>query len=86
MCVSNIDKVLEKNLSFHSSGDSSSATKDTGGSFSIWPNITLQKSLRCGVMMGHWPNFTLLPVKRYPKLRGKGVPLNLLIFVGTNYH
>ena len=31
---------------------------DNSGAFSVWPNITPEKSLHCGVMMGHWPNFT----------------------------
>ena len=30
---------------------------DNSGAFSVWPNITPEKSLHCGVMMGHWPNF-----------------------------
>ena len=41
VCLKYIGKILEKNLSFHGSGDSSSATTDIGGAFSIWPNITL---------------------------------------------
>ena len=52
MCLKYIGKIQEKKLSFHSSGDSSSVTTDIGGVFSIYPNITLQKSLHCGVMMG----------------------------------
>ena len=31
---------------------------DNSGAFSVWPNIIPEKSLHCGVMMGHWPNFT----------------------------
>ena len=38
-----MDKILEKNLLFHSSGDSSRVTIGTGGAFSMWPNITPQK-------------------------------------------
>ena len=33
-------------------------------------HITPEKSLHCGVMMGHWPNFTLVLAKLYPKLWG----------------
>ena len=85
MCQKYLGKILEKIFPFHSSGDSSSITTDTGGAFSIWPNITPQKSLHCGVMMGHWPNFTLVLAKLYPKLWGKCELLNFLIFVGTDY-
>ena len=31
---------------------------DNSDAFSVWSNITPQKSLNCGVMMGHWHNFT----------------------------
>ena len=67
MCLKYVGKILEKNLFFQSSGDSSSVTADIGGVFSIWPNITPQKSLRCGIMMGHWLNITLVPANLYPK-------------------
>ena len=30
---------------------------DNSGAFSVSPNITPEKSLHGGVMMGHWPNF-----------------------------
>ena len=85
MCLKYIGKILDKNLSFHSSGDSSNITTDIGGAFSMWPNINPLKSLRCGVMMGHWPNITLVPTNLYPKLWSNGELLNFLIFVATNY-
>ena len=85
MCLKYIGKIQEKKLSFHSSGDSSSVTTDIGGVFSIWPNMTPQKSLCYRVMMGHWPNITLALANLYPKLWGNGEPLNFLIFVATNY-
>ena len=85
MCLNYIGKILEKNLSFHNSGDSSSVTTNIGGAFSIWPNISPQKSLCCGVMMSEWPNITLVPANLYPKLWGNGEALNFLIFVATNY-
>ena len=43
---------------------------DNSGAFSLWSNITPEKSLHCGVMMDHWPNFTLVLAKLYPKLWG----------------
>ena len=80
-----MDKILEKNLLFHSSGDSSRVTIGTGGAFSMWPNITPQKPLRCWVIMGNWPNLTLVTAKLYPKLWDNGELLNFVIFVGGNY-
>ena len=77
---------MEKKLPFHSSGESSNVTVDTGGAFSVCSSITPQKSLRCGVMMGHWPNFTLVLAKLYPKLLVIGELQNFLICIGTNYH
>ena len=85
VCLKYIGKILKKKLSFHSSGDSSSVTTDTGDTFSIWPNNTSQKSLLCGVMMGQWRNITLVSANLYPKLWGNGEPMNFLIFVATNY-
>ena len=79
MYVLNIGKILENNFSFHSSGDSNSVTTDTGGA--LWPNITPQKSLCCGVMMGNWPNFILVPAKLYHQTMGDGEPLTFLIFL-----
>ena len=79
MYVLNIGKILEKNFSFHSNGDSNSVTTDTGGA--LWPNITPQKSLCCGVMMGNWPNFILVPAKLYHQTMGDGEPLTFLIFL-----
>ena len=61
-----IDKILENNLFFHSSGNSSRVTTGIGGAFFIWPNITPQKSLPCGFMMGHWSNITLVPATFTP--------------------
>ena len=80
-----IVKIQEKNLSFHSSGDSRSITTDIGGVYSIWSNITSKNSLHCGVMMGHWPNITQVPANPYPKLLSNGELLNFLIFVAINY-
>ena len=54
---------------------------DNGGAFSTWPNITLEESLHCGVMMGHCTNFTLVPAKLYPKLWVNGETLNFFSFV-----
>ena len=48
---------------------------DNSDAFSVWPNITPEKSLHCGVMMGHWPNFTPVLAKLYPKLWGNDEPL-----------
>ena len=79
MCLKYIGKIVEKNWSFQSSSDSSSVTADTGAPFSIPPNITPQKSLRCGVMMCHWPKITLALANLYPKLWGNGELLNFLI-------
>ena len=79
MCLKYIGKILEKNVYLHISGDgdSSSVTTDIGVAFSIWPNITPQKSLRCWVMMGHWSNITLVPANLYPRLLGNGELLSL---------
>ena len=66
MSLEYIGKTLEKNLSFHCSGDSSSVSTDIGDIFSVWPNITPQKSLCCGVMMGQWPNITLVQLTLTP--------------------
>ena len=76
---------MEKKLPFHSSGESSNVTIDTGGAFSIWFSITPQKSFCYGVMI-HWPNFTLVLAKLYPKLLVIGELQNFLICIGTNYH
>ena len=40
------------------------------GAFSIWPNITPQKSLFCGVMMGQQTKYTPITTKTYPKRSG----------------
>ena len=85
VCLKYIDKILEKNLFFQSSDDSRSITTVIGGVFSIWPNITPQNSLHCGVMMGHWPNITQVLANLYRKLWGNGELLNFLIFVAINY-
>ena len=53
---------------------------DNSGAFSVWPNITPEKSLHCGVMMGHRPNFTPVLAKLYPKLWGNDEPLNFYQF------
>ena len=86
MCLKYVGKILEKNLYLHISGDgdSSSVTTDIGGAFSIWPNITPQKSLCCWVMMGHWSNIILEPANLYPRLSGNGELLNFFIFVASN--
>ena len=84
MCLK-YSQIPGKELSFHSNDDSSSVTTDTGGAFSICLNITPGKSLRCGIMMSHWPTFTLASAKLYLKLWGNGKLLNFLIFVGTSY-
>ena len=86
VCLKYTGEILcEKNLSFHSSDDSRSITTVIGGVFSIWPNITAQNSLHCGVMMGHWPNITQVLANLYRKLWGNGELLNFLIFVAINY-
>ena len=36
-------------------------------------------------MISHWPKFTLVRAKHYPKLWGNCEPLNFLIFLRTNY-
>ena len=56
-----------------------------GGAFAVWPTISPEKSLCCGIMMGPWPNFILVLVKFYPKLWVNNEPLNFLTVVGTNY-
>ena len=66
MSLEYIGETLEKNLSFHCSDDSSSVSTDIGGIFSVWPNITPQKWLCCGVMMGQWPNITLVQLTLTP--------------------
>ena len=48
---------------------------DSGSTFSMWPNITPEKSLHCGVMTGHWPNCSPVLTKIYPKLWGNDEPL-----------
>ena len=58
---------------------------DNIGTFSVLPNITPEKSLHVGVMMGHWPNFTPVLSKLYPKQWGNDEPLNFFSFVWTNY-
>ena len=58
---------------------------ENSGAFSVWPNITTEKSLHCGVMMGHWTNFTPVLAKLYPKLWGNDEPLSFFSFVWTNY-
>ena len=58
---------------------------DHRGAFSVWPNITPRKSLHCGVMMDHWPNFTAVLAKLYPKQWGNDEPLTFFSFVWTNY-
>ena len=85
VCLKYIGKILEKNLSFHRSGDSRSNTTVIGGVLSKWTNITPQNSLHCGVMMGHWPNITQVLANLYRKLWGNGELLNFLIFVAINY-
>ena len=57
---------------------------DNSGAFSVWPNITPEKSLHCGIMMSHWPNFALVLAKLYPKLWGNDKLLNFFIFVWRN--
>ena len=44
-------------------------------------NITPDKSIHCGVMMSHWPNFTLVPTKLYPKQWGNDELLKFFSFV-----
>ena len=86
ICVSKTYRQnLEKNLSFHSSGESRSIRTVIGGVFSIWPKITPQISLHCEVMMGHWPNITQVLANLYHKLWGNGELLNFLIFIAINY-
>ena len=68
-CVYIIEKILEKNFFFQCSANNS------WDAFSIWPGITPEKSLHCGVMMSHWPNFKTIVAKLYPKLWSNDEPL-----------
>ena len=51
---------------------------DNRGIFSVWPSITPEKSLHCGVMMDHWPNFIPVPAK--PQTMTYGVMMSCWIF------
>ena len=51
----------------------------------VVPNITPDKSIHCGVMMSHWPNFTLVLTKLYPKQWGNDELLKFFSFAWTDY-
>ena len=93
MCFAEIAKLyhkisvftLQKKSSKRISTFHAVQVSENSGAFSVWPNITQEKSLHCGVMMGHCPNFTPVLAKLYPKLWGNDELLNFFSFVWTNY-